>query len=72
MDSCSKIISFNGLKFSYEEKHIEQIDLNEQVVIYSKIIILESNNNKFITGTKIDQISIASHIYFEHDDGTPY
>ena len=58
--------------FSYEEKYVQKIDVSEIVEIYSKIIILESNNHKFEKGDKIDQISIVSKIHFEHEDGTPY
>ncbi len=65
-------IIFNGLHFSYEEKYIEKIDENEMVEIYSKIVILKSDNNKFKKGDKIEQISITSMIHFEHEDGTPY
>ncbi len=65
-------IIFNGLHFSYEEKDIEIIEENEIVEVYSKIIILKSNNNKFKKGEKIDQISIHSTIYFENEDGTSY
>jgi hypothetical protein len=65
-------ITFNGLHFSYEEKCIEKFDENEMVEIYSKIVILKSDNNKFKKGDKIDQISITSMIHFEHEDGTPY
>jgi hypothetical protein len=63
---------FNGLHFSYEEKCIEKIDENEMVEIYSKTVILKSDNNKFKKGDKIEQISIISTIHFEHEDGTPY
>jgi len=65
-------IIFNGLQFSYEEKCIEKINENEMVEIYSKIVILKSDNNKFKKGDKIEQISIISTIHFEHEDGTPY
>jgi len=65
-------IIFNGLHFSYEEKSIEKIDENETAEIYSKIVILKSDNNKFKKGDKIEQISIISTIHFEHEDGTPY
>jgi hypothetical protein len=65
-------IIFNGVQFSYEKKHTEKIDENEMVEIYSKIVILKSDNNKFKKGDKIDQISITSMIHFEHEDGTPY
>jgi hypothetical protein len=65
-------IIFNGLQFSYEEKCIEKIDENEMVEIYSKIVILKSDNNKFKKEDKIEQISIISKIHFEHEDGTPY
>ena len=65
-------IVFNGLHFSYEEKCTEKIDENEMVEIYSKIVILKSDNNKFKKGDKIEQISIISTIHFEHEDGTPH
>jgi transcription elongation factor len=65
-------IIFNGIHFSYEEKNIQIIDENEIVEIYSKILILKSNNNKFKPGDKIEQISICSTIHFEHEDGNPY
>lgn len=65
-------IIFNGVHFSYEEKCIEKINENEMVEIYSKIVILKSDNNKFKQGDKVEQISITSMIHFEHEDGTPY
>lgn len=65
-------LSFNKFTFSYEEKHVEQIDESELVEVYSKIVILESNNHKFKKGDKIDQISIVSKIHFEREDGTTY
>lgn len=65
-------IIFNGIHFSYEKKYIDIIYENEIVEIYSNIVILKSDNNKFKQGDKIEQISICSKIHFEHEDGTPY
>lgn len=64
--------TFNGFTFLFEEKVIEQITQFEIVEVYSKITIIKSTNPKFKDGDKIDQISIHSTIYFEHEDGTPY
>lgn len=68
----NKKLTFNGMTFSYEDKIVEVFDLAEQVEVYIKITILESNNPKFKKGDLIDQISIESKIHFEHEDGTPY
>jgi hypothetical protein len=72
INSIMNSIIFNGLHFSYEEKCIEKIDEDEIAEVYSKIVILKSDNKKFKKGDKIDQITIISNIHFEHEDGTSY
>ena len=69
----ANIVTFNDLTFSYEEENIESINSEEQVHVYSNVIILKSNfDSKFKVGDKIQQVSICSQISFEYEDGTNY
>lgn len=67
-----KIATFNKLVFSYQEKHIEEINTDEYAEIYNDIIIIESNNSKYKQGDKIEQITVLFSLHFEYNDGTEY
>jgi hypothetical protein len=67
-----KIATFNGFTFSYEDKCVEEIGMNDYGEVYSDIIVLESNNPKFKKGDKIEQITVSITLHFEHEDGREY
>ncbi len=70
--ASTNIASFHGFTFSYEEKHVEEIDTNDYGEVYSGVVVLESNNPKFQRGDKIDQITVSVTLHFEREDGSEY
>jgi len=63
-------VSFNGVKFSYKDKHTEKVD-DKIAELYSGVVVLKDNNGKFKSGDKMDQIITHNCILAAFPAGSP-